>query len=315
MNFVGAKTASPWAVALVLILSGCVSAESSQKKEQSEPAPAPPAAPTTDAGSIQGAVTDDALQPVANAQLLLQEAEMTAVTDAAGAFTFNGVAPGSYSLFAAALGYESASKRVEVKAGEVAQVSFALAPLPVVEPYRELFHFRGFFGCSWRVVVATGPCFFPGPDVNPALFPQQNRAFFYNVWPNWRTLQGELVWKQNTLATGGTLSMTLSYQNRTTSHWWSNVEGPPPVLKQRCERTAEEWLGCNGGNQLPSGQPREIPNDKSTYIREFVNTGNAQVGGQTVPGFGMAFQQPIELWASVFYWEGASETYTAVPDQ
>lgn len=297
-----------------LALAGCVEGQAGGASPQGEPArPAPEPVVGSDTGAIRGTVTDEALSPVPNAQALVREAGATAVSDAGGVFTISGLPAGSYQLFVAALGYDSVARRVDVAAGEVTEVTVQLSAIPVAEPYRELFIFRGFFGCSWYVVIARGPCFFPGPDVNPYVFPQQNRAFFYNIWPNWRTTYGELYWQQTSLATGTTLTMTLSYANRTTSHWWSSVESRPPLI-QYCERDAEDWIGCNGGNQLPSAEPQEIP-EEGIYIRQFVNTGSAEVAGNRVPFFGMAFQQPIELYTSNFYWEPMPEGYSAIEDQ
>lgn len=273
-------------------------------------APSPQVDETT--GAVQGVVTDDSLSPIAGAQALLKEPGLGAVTDASGTFVFSRVAPGSYNLFVAALGFEAIARRVTVEAGEIAQVSLSLVALPVVEPYSELLVFRGFFGCSWTAVLVTGPCFFPGPDINPYLFPDQNRAFYYNVWPHWRTLFAEIAWQQNSLATGSTLSATLSYANRTTSHWWSSVQGTSPLL-QRCDRTADEWMGCDGDSQLPEDEPKEI-DENGTYTRHFINTGTAEVAGQDLLVFGMAFEQRFELFATVFYWEAMPEGYSARQD-
>lgn len=313
MSLVAARTPSPWIVALALVLSGCVSAESSEKKEESGPGPAPPAAPTGDTGSVQGTVTDDSFQPIASAQLLLQEAEMTAVTDAAGAFTFNGVAPGSYSLFAAALGYESLSKRIEVRAAEITSATFKLAPLPVKEPYYETWGDRGYFECSWSIWVARGPCFFPGPQPS---FPNNRRQFDYVVAEGAMTVVVEMTWKRTSVATGEAMSIFLSYTKRTTQHWYCLGDAPNPVYLRwdRGELDAKQGT-CNTGNQqLPSSEPQAIPIEGQNLTAR-ANVGRSPVLLPTVGlGFGVALQQTFEIFFSNFYWEPAPEKFSGLPD-
>lgn len=92
-----------------------------------EPEPEPPQPPTT--GAIAGVVTLSTGQPAADTSVLLyREDSFVAqqVTDASGAFRFEGVQPGVYRLDVAALGPQATD--VIVRAGETTTVNLRLPP-------------------------------------------------------------------------------------------------------------------------------------------------------------------------------------------
>jgi len=80
-----------------------------------------PPPPTT--GGINGAVTDDTGTGLIGATVLLVEAPQFATSSAsAGAFSFSGVAPGTYTVKAQAPGYSSAQRTATVTAGKIVSV-------------------------------------------------------------------------------------------------------------------------------------------------------------------------------------------------
>ena len=92
------------------------------------PTPAPtPVATVLPAGSITGSV-QDSQRPVgiANALVSLTPADLLAVTNAKGAFSFPSVSAGTYLLTASATGYASGSATITVTAGHTANINLHL---------------------------------------------------------------------------------------------------------------------------------------------------------------------------------------------
>lgn len=87
-----------------------------------------------DPGDLQGVVLDVAGQPVSGAAIFLRDATGRMVerfslvaTDGRGAFTYRGLAPGSYTVFARNAGLVSAtSQPVEIRSGSVSSIELRL---------------------------------------------------------------------------------------------------------------------------------------------------------------------------------------------
>jgi hypothetical protein len=79
------------------------------------------------AASIAGTATFTDATAHAGIQVAVRGTDHVAVTDGTGAFLLEGVAPGSYSIEASALGYVTAAASVQVSAGQRAQVNLALS--------------------------------------------------------------------------------------------------------------------------------------------------------------------------------------------
>jgi hypothetical protein len=130
---------------LLLVLAGCVGSESAALGGDGA-APSGPQATAAAAefddltGAIQGLVLDLELQAIVGAQVGILPSEtiadpVIAMTDAAGAFSMSRIAPGEHTLNAQMLGFRSAAKRINVNAGEVTTIQFALEKLPSDEPF------------------------------------------------------------------------------------------------------------------------------------------------------------------------------------
>ncbi|MBI2078709.1 MAG: carboxypeptidase regulatory-like domain-containing protein [Euryarchaeota archaeon] len=128
--------------------SGCVG-EGGGEEASPRPSGAGPATFDESTGAVTGVVTDDEFAPLADAELLLRPADMTARSAPDGTFAFSNVPPGKHTLLAGRLGYESFSLDVEVRAGEeTAGVTVVLPPLPTVQPRQVTSQFTGFITCS-----------------------------------------------------------------------------------------------------------------------------------------------------------------------
>ncbi|MBI2077829.1 MAG: carboxypeptidase regulatory-like domain-containing protein [Euryarchaeota archaeon] len=152
------------ALAIILLaitapLAGCV-ADSEGTSGADTPAdgagPAAPARFDENTGAITGTVTDDQIQPIEGADVgLLEQPETTTRTDASGAFTLSSLQPGTYTLVAGRLGFESAGKKVDVIPGTALTVSILLAPIPVAQARHQTYPFSGYIDCAFAIVRTT----------------------------------------------------------------------------------------------------------------------------------------------------------------
>lgn len=106
-------------------------------------------------GTIDVTVSDDEARPLEAASVQVERQKLEGTTPENGSLRFTNVPPGTYRLFASALGYESAGKNAEVVAGEVTEVRFILVPIPIVEPYNLTTTFNGRVACG---AAAVSPC-------------------------------------------------------------------------------------------------------------------------------------------------------------
>lgn len=116
-------------LAFLLILAGCTtSTGTSTTTVPASKAPEPTADAAT--GSISGLVVDDEQQPIVGAEVGLNTDVQTR-SDDAGRFTFNDLQPGTVTVNAARLGFSSSGKRVEVRAGEVTELTIVLLGIEI----------------------------------------------------------------------------------------------------------------------------------------------------------------------------------------
>jgi hypothetical protein len=81
-------------------------------------------------GIISGNVTDDSENPIADAEVVIEGATLSATTDENGDYTIADVPVGTYTVTASAEGYEPASQDdIEVEEDETSTVDFALEPV------------------------------------------------------------------------------------------------------------------------------------------------------------------------------------------
>jgi hypothetical protein len=139
-----------------LVFSGCVSGGTDENAPTTS---APVAAPTVETGTISGIlVTEDEL-PIAKVGVVVKETDNETLTDATGAFTFNGLAPGTYTVLASALGFESLARQIDVLAGEVADVRYVMAAVVIkAEPYYVMTPYEGMVQCAFNPYYSVHPC-------------------------------------------------------------------------------------------------------------------------------------------------------------
>src|SRR5438552_1768074 len=80
-------------------------------------------------GRISGSVVNQAGAPLPAARILLGATNQGAVTNSEGKYVIAGVAPGTYLVRVAIIGYAGESQRVTVGAGESVPLDFKLKPV------------------------------------------------------------------------------------------------------------------------------------------------------------------------------------------
>ena len=106
---------------------------------------------TTEAGrgAISGVVVDEAIRPLAGVNVTLLGPQVQATTDDQGLFLFDGLAPGLYTLSAAAPMFLPVQTTAEAKVGETAKVRMVLAADATPRPYHTVLKFEGFIEASF----------------------------------------------------------------------------------------------------------------------------------------------------------------------
>lgn len=309
-----------------LAVSGCLGGDGDASADPASD-PTGPAAFDEETGGIEGVVTDEEAKPVAGAQVGVLGLALETVTDADGRFVFDNVAPGRQSVVVQKLGYESASRAVEVVAGQSVSLQFTIAQIVVHEAYHLSIPKTGYFECTWRysavLVGASGPCGYTnvnGTTGNPLdqyVFTNSERKWNYGADPGAMSVLNEMVWTAGSAATGDNLRIFFSYADRSSQHTFCQADGfSPLVMKWEREEVDEDsdWeceIGSEG-NQ-PSDEPDTIDLEEGMKLQTFVSVGVARVA-DTSTGQGFAYDQRFEIWFSMFYWEPAPADFSALPD-
>jgi hypothetical protein len=313
------------------ILSGCVASEGAPAAPGSAPQVVDgPARFNESSGAVEGLVLNPETLPVEGALVALVQGSvptMQSLTDAGGRFVFNEVAPGTYTVAATKLGYTSTAKRIDVLAGEITTASVVIEEIEVYSPYYKTFQVTGYFECSYQA-GSKGPCFFPVVGTNTSVVPvdpwtNNKRQFNYGVPPGAMTVLNEMQWSQTSAATGDSMSVFMSYQERTGSHWYCDAASPSPIyMRWERARDGDSWdpsdnapgTCVQGDDSLPSAEPKTIPMDGSQILTSRANTGPSNLPGLSTAGVGMAFQQSFDIVITSFHWEFAPEGWTGLSD-
>jgi hypothetical protein len=157
----------PLAVAVLVLLAGCAQApaKATASRDEENGAGAGPSVgfhdvnTTAATGGVSGVVVDEAIRPLAGANVTLDQAQKTVVTDAEGLFTFEGLAPGAFTLRVTAAGHMPVLQTVTVEAGTVTKVKVVLLTTSAKDsPYHVSYAWRGFMDvyaglASWTLEV------------------------------------------------------------------------------------------------------------------------------------------------------------------
>jgi carboxypeptidase family protein len=187
-------------------------------------------------GRIMGTILDEETLPIEGAQAGLSQAGQTvleATTDANGGFTMLGVAPGSYTLQASKLGFESFAVKIDVKEGETQTPELRLKSTALNLPHPVLLQQQGYVQCSVRAypgapltgvpgVVGLAPGWYSGAaacnvtssfDVDPPGFGEDKFLLEWKDVPaGVQEMFLEMTWT-STQATGRGLQVALEHSD------------------------------------------------------------------------------------------------------
>ena len=271
---------------LAVSLAGCA--------ETAEPAATE--APELVEGTLRGVVVDAAIVPVAGAQVILVGTAFETTTDVDGVFSFSGVPPGTYVLEVSTLIHEPTQVTVVIGDGPAEPVKVQLERRFAQDPYLEQQEIQGYMNCGYSIGLSS-PCILdytqllpvcPGGCV-PQLYGISGdiRRFEVPIEAGWQSRVNEIVWRPST-GTSESLSMTVSFYDRTSSHSYDGAAGPSPLRHQMdmdSERTHPDWIP---------------PEGKEDYL-VFVNP---SASGSTLP-FAVMIEQNFELFVSTFSYGSA----------
>lgn len=287
--------------------AGCVDSGGSSGSGASEaPTAAPPADFDEETGALSGTVTDSELQPLSGAELLLEEAKVTAVSAQDGTFAFSSIQPGTHTLLAARLGYSSQGQKVTVVAGEeLTGVRVLLEPLAVAEARAPVVQFKGLIVCSiGHAGVLSEECG-EGLGTPVGTFGKNERNkidWKYNVedTKDLKTSYLELDWQPASPA-----AQQLAFN---VAHGFSCTPG--------CAAKAT-YCGAFNNYGRPV-QDCEVDEDTLSKFKPLPWDITARAWAAPVPATStpnIVLEQPFDMWRTDFFGEAKPENYSAVPDK
>lgn len=287
---------------MALALSGCLG-EGSSGKDAPAAARTPSVVDAASAGpvaapaEIRGFVVDDAFVPLPGAAVtVMKPVELRAATDEDGRFGFTGLAEGTYVLRFEKTGFETLDRAVPVLPGQVAKLTLPMRALAVQsnETYHELYEFRGFLSCGLgtRVITysfcATSTSFF---EVDP----NDKFLFEFNVSAGAKTVIVDMDWTPVGGVSARELLVvvdTLWVERDNERVEMGREQGPPP-FQQRNDK----------GQKFPVQQSDTNVTWRTRVFAPF----------SVAPT--VIFQQPYELFVTVWFNGHAPENFTALPDR
>jgi hypothetical protein len=234
----------PLAAALLLLAAGLAGCSGSPAED---PVDDPTELEVTDStGGIRGIVVDSSVVPVPDAVVTLSGGKNT-TSDAAGLFTFTGLAAGDYFLTVGKPGYRGAQASATVVAGvpDPPIVKVLIDRLSSAQAYLEFFKLDGFYECGFALPFITDSCDFgwrTGYDeVNntagspPPVIPRSPTAFsntqFIDVGTDTFTIIQEGFWEDEAITS-----------------FWVMVDSTP--IHNDCDCSDDTYLSTEGNQPL-----------------------------------------------------------------
>lgn len=304
------------------VFAGCIGGDDVAPEEDTVPDRAEEATVTATTGSVRGTVSTDLFEPLGGAQVAIIETAQETKVAKGGDFTFNDVEPGFYTLFVVALGYESATRGIDVKAGEITQITLQLTPLVADDPWIDFRDYVGLvtYAVAWQAELPTIGCYI-GPEPPAGITPKScgglrgggsvNGEVHLNVTDDVKTVMVEMIWDP-----AGPLGEYLS------------LDFMCPLVPRASDGgsvldTDHVCFFDTPGTKSPLvhrvDESHWIENDYNFTgdwaARVFATYGMAGTHALTGVDVGVAYEQTFKLFTSVFHKERAGEAYTGIPDQ
>lgn len=270
-------------VTLMVLVSGCAGDDATPAAATTT---APPPVATVETGSVSGVVVSEEQAPLVDVDVVLGDMQNVTQTDAAGAFVFNGLEPGPYSLIVSRLGYESEARSVEAIAGEVVDVRVELKVLVLkAEPYFVMTPYEGIVQCAFNPYYSVQPC--------GTVAAEDTDQFLFVTEPTMplEELVLELVWTPSTPGTAETMELDFCDAH------------PDRQADVLClQNNFYEYQTSGSPNVMRLGG---IPID--TYNEWLVGAGSGFM--ETT----FSVQQRFTIYVTMCFIEECAETYSAVP--
>jgi hypothetical protein len=269
-------------------------------------------------GLVKGRVLDEEFRPIPEATVAIASESLVVQTGPDGDFLLGPLAPGAYDVSAYALGHGSLARRVQVEAGVATEVTFALPLLPSGAAFYEVFPYVGFEACQWYFEGAIAHCTLPYTQAHGTLnesgvnlqaygIPrdlQDNRdRYNFTVGQNHTGIVSELIWVP--------ASAAAVYQALILACGWYDP------LWDECVPPGETHTGIRyhfvvGTN--PIRHEWKMDEEQLAYAKKspWVMS-RANVYGSDSIAVGLAFEQRIEMFNTVFYGADPAEGYSAGP--
>lgn len=267
----------------VLALSGCTGSEAGPGPLTSAEAPKVSA----ETGSLTGRVLDDEGNPLANAGVGVQgPMSQVTSTDAMGAYTINGLPPGTYGVIAQRLGYNAASLKAEIRAGETTWTNLTLKLMAVEGPRVEYFPYEGYV--DGDVYTAALGLYYP-------------RSFEVNLSRGAEEVVTTMRWDPSVPVFARYFWMQLSFSDQKMS-----ASGKSPVrvnisdftVEKAKEKATVAWrvaFACSGVVANPQGYATCVTGNPDSLVPQ------------------VAYQQRVKFFSSVFIHQRAPPGYTGLP--
>lgn len=283
------------------LLAGCAASDAGEAAEGDGTAPPP------GTGAIAGVVVDQAIRPVADANVSLSGAGVAQSTTSAedGTFRFDALAPGNYLVSVRTLLHAPAQASVEVLEGEVAVPKVLVQRLFTQDAFHETQKFDGFIQCGYDATVISSLCandytrFVTDPQC-----PQcehllgDNRGTDFAVGTGWQTMVYEMTWEPPLQATSERMRLIVSHTPRVASHWYCSTSGPDPVyLRMDVNVTCEDQQ--DEPEQVP---PEGLPN---MHLFAAVDAPPGQFAAVT-------FSQRFTVFMNFFYYGTAPDGWSFI---
>lgn len=284
---------------------------------------APPATNDANTAAIDGVVFDLEERPIKNAVIgiRLSDSLPNAIyeetkSDADGRFTYSFLAPGTYDVIVSRLGFVTKTETVELFANEPPKsLVITLEALKSTEPYKLLKQDRGLFGCGFelRPVIGVAVCgvIHEVPGQN---FSQYDR--FLIEWPfdgnDRRAVNSsvfELDW-ESTQPAGQALSMIWEKERcyNVGGARFVSIGGHSPlhafVETERMQATLGYQANCASGC---------VDAELKCMVTSRIFPDSETLGPSSPADVGFTFQQPYDIYMSLFFYKPADPEYSQLP--
>lgn len=266
-------------------------------------------------GAIEGAVLTPELFPVQDAVVGIPSLEIQTHTDAAGKFLLDHVEPGEHRVVVQAIGYESFARSVEVVAGQIVRAQFTIAVLPIAEPYHDVFPFSGYQSCQWYIGGTLSTCTLPyaqaygaahqnGVNLSQYGLPEDplpsRDKYNFTMTENHTGVISELIWEPASAAASHEILIIAC-------GWWDPVwdECVPPGETT----TGVRYFTKVGTSPIQIHWTHPEPDDLPWVMSRANVNGNFSEGKPA----GVALDQRIDMYNTVFYGADPPDQYTAGP--